>query len=88
MCGNRDETVNHIISECSKLAQREYTTRHDSVGKVIHWELCKKFNFHYTTKWYMHKPEPVLENEAYNYLGLRDTDGSPDPRQETRSSID
>ena len=28
-CGDRDETINHIISECSKLAQKEYKTRHD-----------------------------------------------------------
>ena len=27
--GNRDETVNHIISKCSKLAQKEYKTRHN-----------------------------------------------------------
>ena len=24
LCGYRDETINHIISECSKLAQKEY----------------------------------------------------------------
>ena len=36
LCGDRDETTKHIISECSKLAQREYKTRHDWVGKVIH----------------------------------------------------
>ena len=29
LCGDRDETTNHIISECSKLAQKEYKTRHD-----------------------------------------------------------
>ena len=68
MCGKRDETVNHIVSECSKLAQREYKTRHDWVGKVIHWELCKKLNFHHATKWYMHKPESVLENETHKIL--------------------
>ena len=45
LCGDRDETINHIISECSKLAQREYKVRHDWVGKVIHWEMCKKFKF-------------------------------------------
>ena len=27
--GDRDETINHIISECSKLAQRKYKARHD-----------------------------------------------------------
>ena len=36
LCGARDETINHIISECSKLEQKEYKTRHDWVGKVIH----------------------------------------------------
>ena len=36
LCGDRDATINHIISECRKLAQKEYKTRHDWVGKVIH----------------------------------------------------
>ena len=46
LCG--DETINHIISECSKLEQNEYKTRHDWVSKVIHWEIYKKFNFDHT----------------------------------------
>ena len=37
LCGERDEMINHIISECSKLAQKEYKTNHDWVGKVIYW---------------------------------------------------
>ena len=48
--GDRDETINHIISECSKLAQREYKARHDWVGKVIHWEMCKKWKFDHSNK--------------------------------------
>ena len=43
LCSNRFETINHIISECNKLAQKEYNIRHDWVGKGIHWEMCKKF---------------------------------------------
>ena len=39
LCGDIDETINHIISECSKLAQKEFKTRHDWVGKVIHCEI-------------------------------------------------
>ena len=38
------------------------------MGKVIHWELCKKFRFDYTNKWYMHNPESILENETYKLL--------------------
>ena len=45
----RDETNNHIENECSKLVQKEYTARHYWVGKVIHWELCKKLNFNSAT---------------------------------------
>ena len=40
LCGDRDETINHIISDCSKLALKKYKTRHHWVGKVIHWEMC------------------------------------------------
>ena len=43
-----DETINHIISECRKLTQKEYKTRYDWVGKVIHWEMCKKMKFDHT----------------------------------------
>ena len=67
LCGDRDENTNHI-SECSKLAQKEYKTRHDWVGKVIHREMCKKFNFNHTNKWYMHNPTPVLENNTHKLL--------------------
>ena len=45
LCGVRDKMINYIISKCSKLVQKEYKTRHNWVGKVIHWELCKKFKF-------------------------------------------
>ena len=50
LCGVRDEIINHIISKCSKLAQKEYMTGHDWVGKVIHSEMCKKFKFDHMNK--------------------------------------
>ena len=63
--GERVETINHIISECSKLAQKEYKTRHDWVSKVFHCEMCKKFKFDHTNKWYMHNPSSVIENDTH-----------------------
>ena len=68
LCGDRDETINPIISECSKLAQKEYKTRHDWVGKVVYWEMCRKFQFDHTNKWYMHNPAHVLENDTHKLL--------------------
>ena len=35
------------------------------MGKVIHWELCKKFKFDHTNKRYTYNPEFVLENLTY-----------------------
>ena len=67
LCGDRLKTINHIISECSKLAQKGYKTRHDWVGKVIHWEMCKKFKFDHTNKWYMHNQAPLLENDTNSH---------------------
>ena len=40
-------------------------TRNDWVGKVIHWELCKKSKFDHTARWYLHIPASVLENEMH-----------------------
>ena len=68
LCGDRDETINHIISKCSKLAQREYKVRHNWVDKVINLEMSKKFKFDPTNKWYMHNPGPVLENDTHILL--------------------
>ncbi len=68
LCGNRNETIDHIISKCSKLVQKEYKTRHNWVGKVIHWELCKKFKFDQKKKWYLHNPESIQENETHKLL--------------------
>ena len=45
-----------------------YKSRHNWVGKASHWELCKRLEFHYTNKWYIHKPESILENEMPKIL--------------------
>ena len=66
---DRGGTINHVISECSKLAQKEYGW----VDKVIYWELFKKFRFNHTNKWYMHNPTSVLENDIYKLLWDLDT---------------
>ena len=40
LCGVLDEMIHHIISECNKLAHKEYKTRHDWEGKGINRQLC------------------------------------------------
>ena len=36
MCGEKAETISHLVSECSKLAQKEYKKRHDNVVRYVH----------------------------------------------------
>ena len=80
--------ISHIISECSNLAQNENKTKHDWVGKLIHWELCKKLKFDYANKLYMLNPESVQENEMQKLLRVffLDTNGSPNLGQTTKPS--
>ena len=68
LCSIRDATINHIISECSKLAQKEYKTSHDLVGKVIYLKMCMKFKFDHTDKWYMHNQALIFENNSHKLL--------------------
>ena len=61
LCGDRRETINHIIRECSKLAQKEYMTRNDWISKGN----VNKFKFDLTNKWYMHNLAAVLEADRH-----------------------
>ena len=54
------------------------------MGKVIHWEFCKKLKLDHSTQWYVHKPVSVRENETQSSLRFGDTNRSPNPGQKTR----
>ena len=68
VCRKVDGSIYHLVSGCSKLAQKEYKRRHDNLGKVVHWKLARKCNFEAGDKWYEHEPESVLENKDYKIL--------------------
>ena len=69
VCGAADETVAQIVSECSKLAQKEYKqVRHKNIAKMFHWKLCEKWGFNKGKKWNIKKPEKVLESENCKIL--------------------
>ena len=36
VCRKVDESIDHIVSGCSKLAQKDYKRRHDNLGKIVH----------------------------------------------------
>ena len=66
--GKIDETVNRITSGYCNEAEKNNRTKHNWLGNQIHGELCKRLNFYYTTKYYMLKPELVLENKTHEIL--------------------
>ena len=69
LCGKRKETIAHVLTECEKLAQKQYTNWcHDRVGRIIHWELCRRYGVECTEKCYNHIPESVLENKKSKIL--------------------
>ena len=45
LCKKADESIDHVVSGCRKLAQKECKRRHDNLGKIVHWELTTKCNF-------------------------------------------
>ena len=63
MCRKVDESIDHIVSGCSKPAQKEYKRRHDNLGKIVHWKLGRKYIFEAGDKWCEHEPESVVDNE-------------------------
>ena len=68
MCGETGETISYIVSECSKIAQREYKMRHNNVARMVHWKLCQKFNLEKPEKWYLHNPQTVTKNVNHKLI--------------------
>ena len=77
MCGEGDETASHIVSECRKLAHKQYRCwRQDRVEQVIHWDLCGKLGFERDENYCNNEPKPVYEstNNKLLYEGLQNSD--------------
>ena len=57
VCKKVNDSIDHIVSSCIKLAQKKYKRRHDSLGKIVHWKLARKCNFETGDKWCEHEPQ-------------------------------
>ena len=55
LCKEKEETVDHLVSTCSKIAQTDYKERHNKVASMLHWNLCKKYHLPAADKWWEHK---------------------------------
>ena len=68
MCGTRNDNISHIVSECRKLAQKEYKRRHDNVGRYVHWQFSEKIGFNRARLWYGHETESIVENIQCDHM--------------------
>ena len=68
MCIEKDETVTHFVSECSKLPQKEYKRRHDKVATAVHWSILKANILPHLKHWHEHTAEAVMEKEKVKIL--------------------
>ena len=64
-CGDREETINHIMTESSKQAKQ--SIRQDTTGwrKWSTGNSARNWNFIMRPKWYMNRPDISLENKTH-----------------------
>ncbi|CAH0678041.1 unnamed protein product [Spodoptera exigua] len=62
-CHRPGESIRHIISGCSRLANGEYLHRHNLVARIIHQQLALKYSLvESEVPYYRYEPDPVLDN--------------------------
>lgn len=62
-CHQPGESLRHVISGCSQLANTEYLHRHNLVARIIHQQLALKYDLvGPEVPYYKYNPPPVLEN--------------------------
>jgi len=68
LCVVMDETIDHLVSSCSFLAQREYKKRHDCIASLVHYTLAKQAVFMVPDTWWKYSPPRVSENSEIKLL--------------------
>jgi len=65
LCQQFDETIDHIISACPKLAKEQYIKRHDSVCAQLHFNICKETGVQLDKKhWNENVPKSVETSQG------------------------
>ncbi len=57
--------IDHLASKCGKLIYRSYKDRHDSLVKMIQYNLCKSFGVKVDSNIEYHKLEGMVENSKF-----------------------
>lgn len=67
ICGQKPETIQHITSACSVIANTRYLHRHNLTCAIIHQAITKRYLSEALKEgpYYEYAPEAVTENERY-----------------------
>jgi len=68
ICGQFQETIDHIVAGCPELSKNEYLHRHNKAATHVHWNICKEFNIKTKSIWYEHEPQTVSEKDDITIL--------------------
>ena len=68
VCHTASENIDHLLSSCSPLAATMYKRQHDSVARIVHWALSKRFKVDVCCNYWNHKPQSVSENSRVKLL--------------------
>ena len=65
MCGKAQESIAHVLSSCSALAQTKYLSRHNGALKMLSFELLKDYQLiEAGPTWYSPtQPKPLYQND-------------------------
>jgi hypothetical protein len=68
-CGEKEETIEHVISGCRKMANEEYIKRHNNVAKIIHQKSPSEYQLiKEKVPTFKYEPAAVLENTRYRIM--------------------
>ena len=68
ICGQFQETADHLVSGCPELAKTEYIQRHNKAAAYLRWTIRKHYNVKVQDKHYEHEPATVTENQTATIL--------------------
>ncbi|XP_022836903.1 uncharacterized protein LOC111364281, partial [Spodoptera litura] len=64
LCRRPGESLRHVTSGCSMLANTEYLHRHNQAARILHQELALKYGLiEQRLPYYKYQPDAVLEND-------------------------
>lgn len=63
LCNTKNESIDHILTNCEVLAPTLYLKRHNNAAAYMHWMICKDHDIPVAEKWYEHEPSKITTKD-------------------------